>query len=227
MNNTSDTSSNGSGTGESGRDGRKSPQRLEREVNQARAAVGNTLRELSARLSPGELLDQAISMVREHGGDLGRNLGGQVKSNPLPVILTTVGVSWMMMSSGNKGVAQSRGTSDAISDQDGDGIMDALGNTAAKSRDKATALGDQVQGATANAKESAKNAREGLVQFYRDQPLIAGSLGIAIGAALGGLIPPTQVEDDALGEVSDRSVAAAKSKATRKYDEVRDSARSE
>lgn len=103
----------------------------------------------------------------------------------------------------------------------------ALGDTAAKSQDKAAAVGDRMHGATANMNESMQNARENLVQFYRDQPLIAGSLGIAIGAALGALVPPTEIEDDMLGEARDRSVDAAKSKAARKYGEVRESARTE
>ncbi|NYS62224.1 hypothetical protein [Vreelandella salicampi] len=84
-----------------------------------------------------------------------------------------------------------------------------------------------MHSATSHVNESAQNARESLSQFYRDQPLIAGSLGIAIGAALGALVPPTEIEDDMLGEKRDRSVEAAKSKAARKYSELRESDGSE
>ncbi len=209
------------------RNGPKSPERLEREVDQARARLGRTVNELSDRLSPGELIDQALGMAREHGGEFGRNLGAQVKNNPMPMILTSVGISWMMMSSGSNGASHTYDTYGTSTDKEGTGFMDSLGDAAAKSRDKATAVGDRVHGATANVKESAQNARESLVQFYRDQPLLAGSLGIAIGAALGALVPPTEMEDDMLGEARDRSVDAAKSKAVKKYDEVRESARSE
>lgn len=109
----------------------------------------------------------------------------------------------------------------------GRSLKDALGHTTAKSQDKAAAVGDRVHGATANAKASAQNARDSLVQFYRDQPLLAGSLGIAIGAALGALVPPTEIEDDMLGEARDRSVDTVKSEAAGKYGEVREAARSE
>ncbi|MDO8862452.1 DUF3618 domain-containing protein [Haliea sp. E1-2-M8] len=204
----------------------KSPERLEREVDQARARLGRTASELSDRLSPGELMDQALGMAREHGGEFGRNLGAQVKNNPIPMILTSVGISWMMMSSGNNGTAQTHRTHDTGTGSEGHGFKDALGNTAAKSRDAASAVGDRVHGATAHASESAQNARDSLVKFYRDQPLLAGSLGIAIGAALGALVPPTEMEDNMLGEARDRSVEAAKSEAVNKYDEVRESARS-
>lgn len=206
-------------------DKRKSPEQIEREVDQARAQVGRTLNELSDRLSPGELLDQALGMAREHGGEFGRNLGAQVKNNPMPMILTSVGISWLMMSSGNKGAGQAADTYEANADKDGGSFMDALGDTAEKTRDKAAEAGDRVQSAGANVKESAQQVRESLVQFYSDQPLLAGSLGIAIGAALGALVPPSEIEDEVLGEASDHSVDAAKSRAARKYDELRESAR--
>ncbi|MCA1779256.1 MAG: DUF3618 domain-containing protein [Xanthomonadaceae bacterium] len=208
-----------------GHDKSNNPDRIEREVDQARAQVGRTLSELSDRLSPGELMDQALGMAREHGGEFGRNLGTQVKNNPMPMILTSIGISWMIMSSGDKGEAKADRAYASSSDEDGSSFMDSVGDAASKSRDKAAAMGDRMHGATANAKDSAQHARESLVQFYRDQPLLAGSLGIAIGAALGALVPPTEVEDHAFGEASDRSVDAAKSSATSKYDEIRESAR--
>lgn len=203
----------------------KSPDRLEREVDRARERVGKSVDELSDRFSPGELIDQAFDMAREHGGEFGRNLGAQVKNNPMPMILTSIGISWMMMSSGKSGAAQAYKPRSTSKGKDGSSLKDTLGDTASKSRDKAAAVGDRMHDANVNAKESAQNARDSLAQFYRDQPLLAGSLGIAIGAALGALIPPTEVEDDMLGEVSDRSVDAVKSKAEQTYDEVRESVR--
>lgn len=227
MNNATDTRSDDIRRDDDQHDGAKSPEQLEREVDQARARLGRTANELSDRLSPGELIDQALGMAREHGGEFGRNLGTQVKNNPMPMILTSIGISWMIMSSGNDGAAHSHDKYGTNTDKDGRSFKDALGDTAAKSQDKAAAVGDRVHGATANMNESMQNARESLVQFYRDQPLIAGSLGIAIGAALGALVPPTEIEDDMLGETSDRSVGAAKSKAARKYGEIRESARTD
>lgn len=227
MNKATDTRSDGIRRDDDQGDEPKGPEQLEREVDQARARLGRTASELSDRLSPGELIDQALGMAREHGGEFGRNLGAQVKNNPMPMILTSIGISWMMMSSGNDGAAHAHEAHDARTDKEGHGLKGALGDTAAKSQDKAAAVGARVHGATANMKESAQNAREGLVQFYRDQPLIAGSLGIAIGAALGALVPPTEIEDDMLGEASDRSVDAAKSEAASKYVEARDAVRSE
>lgn len=205
--------------------GTTNPDKLEREVEAARSQLGRTASELSDRLSPGELFDQALGMAREHGGEFGRNLGSQVKNNPMPMILTSVGISWMMLSSGNREAQHMHRANGHDTGKDGGSLKDTLGGAAAKSREKAGAIGGQVNDAGAGMKESAQNAQESLMQFYREQPLLAGSLGIAIGAALGALVPSTGFEDDMLGEASDRSVEAAKAEAASTYEEVRESAR--
>jgi ElaB/YqjD/DUF883 family membrane-anchored ribosome-binding protein len=80
---------------ENGRD----PARLERDIDRTRASLGRTVDALERRLSPGELVDQALGMAREHGGEFATNLGRSVRNNPMPVILTGVGLAWMMASS--------------------------------------------------------------------------------------------------------------------------------
>ncbi len=233
-------------------DENKSPERLEREVDEARARVGRTASELSDRLSPGELLDQALGMAREHGGEFGRNLGAQVKNNPMPLILTSVGISWMMLSNKSGGLrhygpnntysndsyndryglsdafsgSDAPGGPDTFSSSEGQSLKDKIGDTAEKARERAAAVGDRIHGRTDSMRHSAENARDSLAEFYREQPLLAGSLGVAIGAALGAMVPPTETEDELLGQVSVRTAESATSKAARKYDEVRASAKS-
>lgn len=41
-------------------------------------------------------------------------------------------------------------------------------------------------------------------KFCEDQPLVVGALAVAVGAAIGGMLPNSKVEDDAVGESSDR-----------------------
>lgn len=80
---------------ENGRD----PAGIERDIDRTRASLGRTVDALERRLSPGELVDQALGMAREHGGEFATNLGRSVRNNPIPVILTGVGLAWMMASS--------------------------------------------------------------------------------------------------------------------------------
>lgn len=77
----------------------KDPERIERDIDRTRASLGRTVDALERRLSPGELVDQALGLAREHGGEFATNLGRSVRNNPMPVILTGVGLAWMMASS--------------------------------------------------------------------------------------------------------------------------------
>ena len=78
-------------------DSEKSPRELEREAARARYEVEHTLEALERRFSPGELLDQGLRMLRRNGGsELGRSLADQVRNNPLPTLLTGLGVTWLM-----------------------------------------------------------------------------------------------------------------------------------
>ena len=45
--------------------------------------------------------------------------------------------------------------------------------------------------------------------FFDDQPLVVGALAVAFGAALGGILPHSKLEDDTLGDSSDHLFAQA------------------
>jgi Protein of unknown function (DUF3618) len=78
--------------------GSRSAAEIEREVQQSRAEVEQTLDAIQARLSPGQLLDQAVGYFRDgRGGEFARNLGDSIIQNPLPLTLVGVGLAWMML----------------------------------------------------------------------------------------------------------------------------------
>ena len=56
--------------------------------------------ELQQRASVGNLVDQIVKAVGENGGEVSRNLGRTLRDNPLPALLTGVGLVWLMASSG-------------------------------------------------------------------------------------------------------------------------------
>lgn len=79
----------------------KSSERLEQETDEARARVTNTLEELRARVTPGQLVDQVIDYARDSsGGAFFNNLGRQVVDNPLPVALLGMSIAWLAIASG-------------------------------------------------------------------------------------------------------------------------------
>ena len=257
-------------------DDHKSPERLEHEADEVRARLNRTVDELSSRLSPGELLDQGLRMLREHGGEIGRNLGSQVKDNPVPLLLTTIGVSWLMMSATKKDdedTSSGRYASDTyqrsyerratrrdrgyVSAQRGseydtqggtvsgtvknvvDNAMDSAKETVGGALDSArsalhatsdrigdytSAMKDEMSQRSAAVRTRAQDATQSLSGLVYDQPLIVGTLGIALGAALGAMLPSTTVEDRLFGEARDGALERAKSMASEGYERVKEKA---
>jgi hypothetical protein len=81
--------------------GDRSAAEIERDVERTRAGLTRTLDELRDRLSPGQVVDQFMDYVRGSGGvDFARNLGTQVRDNPLPVLLIGAGVGWLALGGG-------------------------------------------------------------------------------------------------------------------------------
>ena len=71
---------------------------MEQEINHTRERIGRTVEELEQRLSPGQLMDQALGYAREHGGDFASSVAGSVRRNPLPMIVTGLGILWLLKS---------------------------------------------------------------------------------------------------------------------------------
>jgi ferritin-like metal-binding protein YciE len=82
----------------------RSPDEIQREVDQTRSEISETLDQIQRQLSPGQLLDQAL---RYFGGprQLGQSVGELIIRNPVPVTLIGVGLAWLAFSgSGNQRV---------------------------------------------------------------------------------------------------------------------------
>ncbi len=78
----------------------KSSAELEREIEQQRHRIEDRVDELQERLSPGQLVDEALSYARHNGGqEFVGNLGERIKANPLPVALLGVSIAWLMTGS--------------------------------------------------------------------------------------------------------------------------------
>lgn len=118
----------------------KDPATLEREIDQQRDSINDIVNALESRLSPGELLDKAMNYAKGNGGEFINNLGSTIKANPVPTLLTSVGLMWMMMGQNrsqpytNAGMSSTGMSSTGTSST---GIVDSL-------RDKASGLSDTL-----------------------------------------------------------------------------------
>jgi ElaB/YqjD/DUF883 family membrane-anchored ribosome-binding protein len=77
----------------------KETARLEHEAEETRARLEQTLGELRARMSPGQLMDQATDYFRHNSGRaFASNLRDEVVHNPVPVALIGAGIAWLALS---------------------------------------------------------------------------------------------------------------------------------
>jgi hypothetical protein len=71
---------------------------IERGVSQTRAKLSETLDELRARMTPGQVIDQLTEYVRAGPtAEFFRNLASEIRENPLPLTLITIGVVWLII----------------------------------------------------------------------------------------------------------------------------------
>jgi hypothetical protein len=306
-----------------------SSREYEREAEASRHRLAGNLRELSDRLTPGNIVDEVLSYARSGGGTFFNALTNAARDNPVPSLLIGAGLLMFLsektgltnMIGGHQhdrsrpygigdgyrgrlyrdayaGYAAERGN--MYAGNRGHGIRDAVGGAAAAARDglgRAAdagrhALGDaaaagagfagnvaagvrdtadrayegarrgaeSVGAAMANAADAARSAAEGvgatmasaademrhrvqefggavgdigqrlydearetprrvgdtvthardsLMSMVKEQPLMAGAVGLAIGAAIAAALPKTEAEDQLLGEASDNLKDAA------------------
>jgi hypothetical protein len=79
----------------------------------------------------------------------------------------------------------------------------------------------KVKGSAIEAEEKTIAAARNAVAFCRDHPLILAGIGLALGAAIGGALPSTEVEDRLMGEASDEIKDAAKVVAVDQLDKAK------
>ena len=97
----------------------KDPAELEREIDQKRAEIGDIVHALENKLSPGELIDTALSYVKGGGGEFFTNLSNTAKANPVPTVLTSIGLLWLMAGQNRQPTAPSSSSGPSLGDTEG------------------------------------------------------------------------------------------------------------
>jgi hypothetical protein len=84
-------------------------EQLERKAQQARARLTETLKELRAGLTPGQVVDQLADYAREGpAAEFFRNLARQIWENPLPLTLIGAGIAWLIIASSQSSRARAK-----------------------------------------------------------------------------------------------------------------------
>jgi hypothetical protein len=172
------------------------PRRIEADIEQTRAGINDTLHRLQDKISPGQLMDQALDYVRSGqvgraGGEFASNLASVVRGNPVPLALIGIGIAWLAVSSsvgtasptGPDGRRRSAGA--RVGDKGYGAPTYAVGVDAAGAGEETGHDGPGLlQSATAGVSQAAKDVRGKLGQIGDGaQETVAGLTG-QVGDAL-------------------------------------------
>lgn len=124
--------------------------------------------------------------------------------------------------------------------QAGDRLHSATDSAKAKAYDLKDKASDMTHSTSDSLGSSAKSMRRGVhdardqinhgtevvkSQFdhlLKEQPLVMAALGIALGAAIGAMLPSTRKEDELLGDASDRLTGTLKAKGEEVYNQAKE-----
>lgn len=129
----------------------KSPEALEREIDAKRASISNLVDSLESRFTPGQLFDQALTYTKGNGGEFFQNLGTTLKNNPVPTVLTGVGLAWLAMNQNKPFQPGSAST--------GPGLGTQLSQAVNHLGQAFSSAGERVQGAADTARDHGQNVR--------------------------------------------------------------------
>lgn len=168
--------------------GNNDPSTIERNSDEIRADMNATLDALERKLSPQQLVDRSLSMVKDHGGEFVTNLGNVAKANPVPLLLTAVGLVWLIAAnsrsnrtsigssyedygtddygyeemglSGTEGAGASGTAYGSTSGSRMQGLKARVRDSASHLKESAAHLKDRVQQSASAAKDRIKSSRE-------------------------------------------------------------------
>jgi len=164
------------------------------------------------------------------------NLRTQVRDNPLPVTMVGAGLAWLMFGNG-----PSNSRSPSARGQHDEGRAGGFGSTFSDAVEAlssaASSVGDTISSTAKGAAEGLKsypaNARSATgdmaakagrsgQELLNDQPLAVAAVGLAIGAAIGAMLPHTALEDEQMGSYGDKLRDKAETMLNKGLDEAKE-----
>jgi hypothetical protein len=154
------------------------PENLQRAIEASRDHLTNTLTALERKLSTRRITHDAVDAVRDAvlgPADGSRDMFEIIRRNPIPAAMIGIGVGWLLFGSPPLRRAGWPGH-----EPEDSGLV--------------ARIGAQTRAAVGSAQQ-----RAGAVA--RDNPVILGAVGLAVGALLGTLLPMTRREAELLGGI--------------------------
>lgn len=157
---------------------------VEQEVEQTRSQISATLNELRHKMAPGAVVDSMVGYASENGGaDFLRNLGNQVRANPLPVTLIGAGIAWLAMSSSRAATNGERSIGHNVP-MPGHRHDGGRSFSASNSSSSEPGFAQRVGATAANGAGSVSDTASGLASSVRST---VSSVGDTVAAAYGSV----------------------------------------
>ena len=213
----------------------KSPEDIEREIEETRARMGQNIDELGDRLSPDNLKHEAKSAIRHVAKDAVSNVGEQarrtgsrlvdvIRKNPLPVIAVGAGVTWLLTQRSNSDISGNRMARYAYT-----GADRRQGGNWQHGSDIKGRVGEAVSGVKETVSEAASGikgrVKPNLEHAAYEKPLIVAIGATIVGLALGLLLPGTERENELMGPARDQLMDRAEKTAERVKDAAAEAGR--
>ncbi len=213
-------------------------EQLERETEEERARISETLDELRARMTPGHVVDRLVDYATDSsGGMFFRNLRQQAVDNPIPVALAGAGLAWLAIS--GRRVSTNRTSADNLASRTTDKVSaagekvaervrhaaDTASDTASKWSDQARSaaadLGQRGQTTASNLQDTARETADSVADTASSTYAAASELaGDATARAQGA----AQSAVDTVAETASTTYGVAADQARRAGDKLQKSA---
>src|SRR6266699_3138272 len=162
-------------------------EQFEREAEETRWQLAGTLEELRDRMTPGRVVDQVVDYTRDGpAAEFLRNLGREVRENPMPLVLIGIGIAWLMVASNRTSRAAIASAADSVArtaTDIGTATSAAVTRTSAWGQRTATRLSDRASNAAstvgnkaAKIADRAREATDGLAERARTASAVAGAV---------------------------------------------------
>jgi ElaB/YqjD/DUF883 family membrane-anchored ribosome-binding protein len=198
-----------------GADGEQSAREIERDLEQIRGEMRQTLTTIEERLSGRRLIEQVTDRFGDEPSEMISNLGRAIGQNPIPLLLIGAGVAMLWRAEGTPARRQEGGDGDARLDEAKGAARDAAERTRDAAKDASERTRDAAKDAASRASGAAREAagRVGETgrrvekrarRWAQEQPLVLIGFGLALGALAGAGLPTTRREKEIAGGEAQR-----------------------
>ncbi|QKT03999.1 DUF3618 domain-containing protein [Ectothiorhodospiraceae bacterium 2226] len=140
----------------------RSAAEIEAEISHTRAEMHETLDAIQRKLSPGQVLDEALHYLRDGPGDYFTQLGESVKRNPLPVAMLGLSMGWLALASrADQGGYTGAGVTRSWGKASG-GTGEKMGDMGERAGELGTRMGEQVGELGERAQQAGEDLRHTL-----------------------------------------------------------------